>query len=110
MKLWAVNPLGYVCVSLFAGTPGTYLWGVAFYVVRLPEPGVCDVMGRAAPTIVPVVKDQPFQAVCEDIQPGGEEEQQYFMVPSTQSWTLNALDEKEKRLFYLATGSLFHTS
>lgn len=85
MKLWALNPLEYVCVSLSAGTSGTHLWCVALHVVGLPEPGVCDVMGRASPSIVPVIKDQPLQAVCEDIQPVGEAEQQSFMAPSIQS-------------------------
>lgn len=102
--------IGTCVLSLPAGTCGTYLWGVAFYVVGLPEPCVRDVMGRTSPSIVPVIKDQPFQAVCEDIQPGGEAAQQYFMVPSMPWQTLNALAEKGKRLFYLATGSLFHTS
>lgn len=82
MKLWALNPLEYVYVSLFADT---YLWCVAFHVVRLPEPRVRDVMGRTSPSVVPVIKNQPFQAVCEDIQPVDEAEQQYLMVPSIQS-------------------------
>lgn len=85
VKPWALKALEHVCVSLSAGTPGTYLWCVALYVVRLPEPRVCDVMGRTSPSVVPVVKDQPFQAVCEDIQPVGEAGQQYFMVQSIQS-------------------------
>lgn len=99
-----------MCLSLFADASGSYLWCVALHIVWLPEPRVCDVMGRASPSIVPVIKDQPFQAVCEDIQPAGEAEQQYFMVPSIRSQTPNALAEKGKGLFCLATGSLFHTS
>lgn len=85
MKIWALNPLEEVRVGLFAGKSGTHLWCVAFHIVGLPEPRVCDIMGRTPPSVVPVIKDQPLQAVCEDIQPVGEGEQQYFMVPSIQS-------------------------
>lgn len=104
VKPWALKALGHVCVSLFAGTPGTYLWCVALNVVRLPEPRVCDVMGRTSPSIVPVVKDQPFQAVCEDIQPVGEAGHSIlwyhqFRTKHQMPWLRKAKDSFGHRLF-----------